>query len=186
MTCSDTNFEDLEWTAFRYVSGDLSGSEVESFELLLADDVDAAMAVARTVQVVQAIQRTKPPVEHVRQRATVASRRPDARWRNRVMVGMAAVCVLFVALMAFESKVPQSDSIGRLDANSSNSLATYSAAPDAELVSFWVNSASETEAVLSETPPTADVLEVPDWLLAAVDVEEAASESVRDERPSHN
>jgi len=45
----------LDWLAFRYVSGELTGDETESFELRLADDQAARDAVASAVELSQAI-----------------------------------------------------------------------------------------------------------------------------------
>lgn len=46
---------DLDWLAFRYVSGELAADEAESFELRLANDQAACDAVANAVELSQAI-----------------------------------------------------------------------------------------------------------------------------------
>ena len=46
---------DLDWLAFRYISGEMAGSEAEQFEALLADDQAARDAVVRAVELTQAI-----------------------------------------------------------------------------------------------------------------------------------
>ncbi|MDA1012937.1 MAG: hypothetical protein O3A00_00620 [Planctomycetota bacterium] len=190
MTSSETHLSDLDWTAFRYVSGELSVSEVDSFEQILADDLQAALAVSRAVQTTQAIQLTVPKTEPAVRSAIVVTRRSDAAWRNRIMVVLAAACVLVVATLAFESSVPRSDLVSQSFVDLPEETDAYSVAPDAELVAFWVDSESalETELAPPEVPSAANVLEVPDWLLAAVDVEAqlGAREPVKDQRPTHN
>lgn len=46
---------DLDWLAFRYISGEMAGSEVEQFESLLAEDQTARDAVVRAVELSQTI-----------------------------------------------------------------------------------------------------------------------------------
>jgi len=46
---------DLDWLAFRYISGEIAVSEAEQFEALLADDQAARDAVVRAVELTQAI-----------------------------------------------------------------------------------------------------------------------------------
>jgi hypothetical protein len=61
MTPSETNPDaaeaplDLEWDAFRYVSGEMLPDEHAAFETRLADDVEAAEAVVEAVRLSQAI-----------------------------------------------------------------------------------------------------------------------------------
>jgi hypothetical protein len=46
---------ELEWTAFCYVSGELSPAEAEQFEVRLADDQEAREALARAVELTQVV-----------------------------------------------------------------------------------------------------------------------------------
>lgn len=46
--------DDLSWTAMLYAAGELSASELEAFELRLANDTAACEAVSRTVLLAQA------------------------------------------------------------------------------------------------------------------------------------
>lgn len=54
--------DDLDWLAFRYVSNEMTGAEIESFEQRLADDQSAREAVARAVDVSQAVSATRNDV----------------------------------------------------------------------------------------------------------------------------
>ena len=49
------NENDLDWLAFRYISNEMTPPEAESFEWLLADDQAAREAVARAVDLAQAV-----------------------------------------------------------------------------------------------------------------------------------
>src|SRR4051812_7029606 len=51
---------DLRWTAFLYVTGDLSSVEEAAFELRLADDQAAREAVGEAVELAGALSTTEP------------------------------------------------------------------------------------------------------------------------------
>src|SRR5262245_34308227 len=56
--------DELHWLAFRYVAGEMTAAEEESFEQQLADDQEAREAVAQVVELNEAIRlaATKPVV----------------------------------------------------------------------------------------------------------------------------
>src|SRR6185369_3058104 len=94
---------DLDWLAFRYVSGELPADEAATFEELLAADQAAREAVASAVQVTQAVLAAIPA-----QVATpVVSPRRNT-WRERaawMVLGATAACVLL--FIAWEFIVPR-------------------------------------------------------------------------------
>ena len=51
----DSTENDLDWLAFRYISGEMAVSEADQFESLLADDQTARDAVVRAVELSQAV-----------------------------------------------------------------------------------------------------------------------------------
>lgn len=51
----NTDNRDIHWESFRYIAGEMSPSEVEAFELLLAEDQLAREAVAAAVEMTQAV-----------------------------------------------------------------------------------------------------------------------------------
>ena len=53
--CSRPESEVLDWLAFCYVSGELDGDERTAFENRLADDQVAREAVARAVELTEAV-----------------------------------------------------------------------------------------------------------------------------------
>lgn len=92
MTNEDRN-EQLHWDAFRYISGEMNGGELASFEALLAEDQRARQAVAQSVELTQAARAALAPDPVV-----VSSRRSAAvRWWYGIAIGAAAcLAVMFV------------------------------------------------------------------------------------------
>ena len=68
---------DLDWAAFCYAAGELSPDEVADFELRLAEDQGAREALARAVELTQAVAaaETLEPVVSVRSERSLWGRR---------------------------------------------------------------------------------------------------------------
>ena len=56
---TESRATDLDWLAFRYISGEMAASEADQFESLLADDQAARDAVVRAVELSQAVLATQ-------------------------------------------------------------------------------------------------------------------------------
>lgn len=173
-------FDDEDWLAFRYIAAELSPGERAAFEQQLAESQAAREAVARAVELTQALVAAGPEVYAV-------SRPPAAgggqrRWRRatRWAAGLAASLLLIVAVFsfgrsfvgtgasrpaetgfsAFDLAVIWSQTRGVLPADAA---ARWLPATEAELAA---------EPVATEEP---DEVVAPDWLLAAVSVADEAA-----------
>lgn len=166
---------DLDWTAFCYAASELSESETAAFESLLAEDQAAREALARAVELSQAVAsaETMQPVVITRSRSFIWSRR--LTW---MAVGSAAS--LLVAVLWSGSGVG-SRLQTRFSGQPESSTATH------ELAAAWVGQQQEQSiasdagqwypAPISESDASseaeasadlADLPETPAWMTAAV------------------
>lgn len=159
-TSKVTTRNDLAWLASCYVAGELSVDETAAFEARLETDVAACDAVAKAMELNLAIAAafdSRPSVISPRPSAT-----PPSRWAGAAITAIAATAVVAatVALM-----------IGR--GSATNGLARKDGAD--RLVAAWAsgeaarNSADEEESI--DSAGDAD-LDPPDWMLAAISVED--------------
>ena len=86
----------LEWTAFCYVSGELGPAEAEQFELRLADDQEAREALARAVELTQIVAAAESTCGDL----VVPTDRKTASWTTRLswmaIGGLAALVLAMV------------------------------------------------------------------------------------------
>lgn len=181
--------EPLNWLAFRYISDEMSDAEVNAFESRLdpessAFDVAACEAVARAVQfndaVAVALEDVARPVAQLNREQT--SRR-DVTAR-RVSVLAASVTVLAVGWALTLPVVPVSVEVVEHPAPQPLSF-EKSSDVTGELVQIWADSDDELLSSVTELQqaiPAAGVPEyfsadVPDWLLAAVQTDDASATS---------
>lgn len=164
---------DFGWLAFQYVSGELSGAELDAFEKLLAtnDRVCAAVAeavvLAGAVRVIESEAAPRPAI--LVQRSSPASSLAGSaflKFSRRVLVACSVACgVLFVGWLSV--RTPHEEGL------SADSAAT--------VASLWVAGADEVagdEAILPEVAAVKLVEEdpVPGWLMAAVTEQQQAME----------
>ena len=168
---------DLDWTAFCYAAGELSSEEVADFEQRLAEDQGAREALARAVELTQAVAaaETLTPV------VTAGTER--SLWGRRLawMAIGAAASLLAAALITGgrlgpagrewvdqAPAAPFSPETGELAAAWSQTRQELSVASDAGL---WfpdhLDAMSETDA-LSEDREDSLVAATPSWLTTAV------------------
>jgi hypothetical protein len=94
------NDSDLNWLAFRYITGEMAETEVAAFEQSLAESQPAREAVAAAVRLAQAVTlcesaQTSASSGPIRAAATI----PPATWRGRLVWALlgAAATVLFAS-----------------------------------------------------------------------------------------
>ncbi|MCU0874294.1 MAG: hypothetical protein MUE50_18310 [Pirellulaceae bacterium] len=181
---NETQPDDLDWLAFRYVAAELSPGESREFERRLEQDQEAREAVGRLVEVTCVVRAldwdAAPPVTPVRRL------RP---WYHRGGLQLAAGLALGLAFALLVFGPHPGDQTGRQN----GSLA--SAVPPAELALVW----SHARAVLTEQPedeaagwqwlapadrePDAPLssddeaaLDAPEWMVSAVVAMESEDE----------
>lgn len=152
---STTDDQDLDWQAFRYISGEMSADEVAAFEQLLGVDQAAREAVARSVVLLGQMSTVAVPgsiVETVRQ-----NRRPAA------FAAIVTVAALIVVCLSFATFNRQStDEPGR------TLIALWTEPRDPNLLNDEPDSDSEDELAAMDGDD-ADGLAVPGWMLAALE-----------------
>lgn len=142
-----THDEALDWLARRYVLGELPAAEAAAFEAHLADDELAATAVADAARLVMALEAARE--------VTITSQTTGTSWAGRIAIGLAGLA----AAVAMIGLLPSRD-----DAAGGRS---------AELAERWAEIADTTTAEeLADDDDTAAGDDVPDWLLAAVTLEQ--------------
>lgn len=156
-----THDDALPWLAERYVLGELTAADAAAFEARLADDEQAGAAVADAARLLTAIAATNPhgaagPVGTV---AWPAGRTqpPRRAWRGRITIGLAGLAAS-VAVGGFLARMTKDAAAGRTG----------------DLAERWAEIAAVSapeEPVDDEDVAAGD--DVPDWLLAAVTLEQA-------------
>ena len=154
---------DLAWLAQQYILGELSPTAAAEFELRLAADEAAGMALVRAVRLHETICTLSP-------QPLLSSRRPP---RHRLLALIASIAAA-VAVACF--LLP-----GRRDGLQSG-LATLPPQQAAALVSAWRSARPEpvlTPERWTEDDVTDDEV-VPEWLLSAVSLESPATDPVQE------
>jgi hypothetical protein len=202
----DSLTDDLDWQAFCYAAGELSPTATAEFEQRLGSDQAAREALARAIELTQAIASAESLASVVRRSAAV--RAPAVRrttFRNLAWGAMATAAVVAgLALWSGIGRDPQpntAEKLGRADRELavawSHTRSELAIASDAD---FWfpahLNSgeSQSPEAVnsvagLEEAPD--DLLDdslvgpTPDWLMAAVEGYSPAGEDTDPSDPAN-
>jgi anti-sigma factor RsiW len=178
--------DELDFLAFRYISDELSDDERAAFELRLVEDQAAREAVARSVELSQAmlaaIESLEPKSADL-QLAGLAPREASfPSWYTRIawMTAGAAACLVGLIGYQFYLKQPiagpaptsTTAEVARLADAWSDAQESLRVARDAAAESVEADRASE-ELVSQEGAPPAlgDMSETPSWMLAAVGAE---------------
>lgn len=171
---------DLDWLAFCYVANELSADERASFESRLADDQSACEAVARAVELVQAValaetcERERPMPASITRRTTWPRR---LAWMS---VGASAALVLVAAALGWQS------------------ISGWFAPPPADrgrLAEVWSQTRDEVRQIVHteplELPPVMETdfpsdETLPSWITAAVFNQAASAEPELDGPSTHD
>jgi hypothetical protein len=156
------SLNDSDWLAVRFVLGELNEAEAAEFEQQLAANQAARDSVVRATTLVDTLAAIQAPT--IRRVTRSVPRRVVAA----LTVIAAGVCVALIGFRSLVTPVPEV-----VDQKSSWS-------PDpARLAAFWLDSANsldgvpEVEEAAESAADSQSSLLPPDWLLAAVEQEEA-------------
>ena len=162
------NDRSLNWLAVQYVLGELPESEMFAFEERLASDSTACEAVAAATRLTLTLQAAMTDVVTVAapQVATPSVRpaqtTPRGSWL--ALAGATTAAAGLLAAMSLGPNGPRQDQLVRVDRSAS------------ELVSLWRtgSAAAETDADEAdvEVAETSHDVAVPNWLFAAVSLEQ--------------
>lgn len=176
--------DSLGWLAFRYVSGELAGDELTSFEARLDAEQSAREAVAREVELAQAVAIVAGSMAPVAAkvevaRATRLAPAPAGRtlsYRMRGILVMAAAASVLIVMLATQGLRPPNPR------DNTAKVTPESAAQ--QLAGYWqAGTLVEAAPAASENDPmdlaahdvigesSADEDSVPTWLLAALEPE---------------
>lgn len=149
---TQTQPEDVTWLAQRYVLGELDAAAHEAFEARLADDEEAAAAMASAVQLLATLTTSSPTAG-----IAAASTKDAALAGWGLAVGILATAAALSAVWL----IPGGQHV------------LYVPDEAADLVAMWADTSPDAPAVVEadgdDEPHGSD--EVPDWLLAAVTLE---------------
>lgn len=166
MTTSDvTTRNDLAWLANCYVAGELSADEATAFEARLAHDEAACEAVTRAMELnlaIAAVFDSQPATFNLQPSTfNLPPSVPPRRMATTITaLAAAAVAAAGVALMVGHGSSPQG--IARKDGAD-------------RLVAVWVNGEAARNSADDEDSlevANDDDLDPPDWMLAALTVED--------------
>lgn len=169
-----TNDNDLDWSAFCYLAGELSPAEAEAFEARLGTEQAAREALARSVELTQIVAAAEA------QSAIVSPRdRSQAAWHTRLAwMAVGGLASLIAAMLytgawqhAWQAAWPSPHSGHQLAAAWSETIDQLRSTSDADLWFIPQGSSAdpEDEQVAASTFPMDDVIdETPSWLDAAV------------------
>ncbi len=168
------NRDSLNWLAVQYVLGELSESELLAFEERLAVDLVACEAVAEAARLTLTLQvaAADSPVvaacttnsPRVLPDATVHSSKTTPRGSWLVLAGATTAAAALLAAMSFGPAISPSTQLARVDRSAS------------ELVSLWRAGSAAAELNIDdaevELVESRSEVAVPDWLFAAVSLEQ--------------
>ena len=162
------NRDSLNWLAVQYVLGELPEKEVFAFEERLASDSAACEAVAEATRLTLALQSAVTDIVTVAiPEATtpnVRSSKPTPRGSWLALTGATTAAAGLLAAMSLGPNGPRQDQLALVDRSAT------------ELVSLWRTGSAvaetdtdESDAELSES---GHEIAVPNWLFAAVSLEQ--------------
>ena len=166
---------DLEWNAFRFVSGEMTDDEQAAFEIQLGDNPAAAVAVSRVLELGEAIEvASSRPAVVVTPTIKVPSQTEPGR-SSIVVVASLAACALVAFLLVSPDRATTSNT-------------RVAATQPAEVIETWrdveplqvtfepisIDEDEELELAMLE-PVNLDTSDevVPDWMYAAFQDEDA-------------
>lgn len=149
---------DLDWLAFRYISGEMAVSEADQFESLLSDDQGARDAVVRAVELSQAIVAAQPSDQTSGQPPSIGLLSAvSSGWMKQLTWISTSVAALLVIALALNfgsrpSRPADSDDLAE-------AWVQFERSPEPEEAGSENNSTAEAEFVTTDTPA---------WMLEAV------------------
>jgi hypothetical protein len=161
-----SNTNDLNWTAYRYVSGEMADGELAAFEQQLADDQQARDAVVNAVKLMDAVAVAESKLD--------APMIPSLRymtWLQRFETHVAMAAALLIAVVFWMSR-PAEKNVARLD--STDPAAASADDVRSDVLSVWSDLNSTTDrdddnAIDVESVAADDAeLDVPGWMIAAL------------------
>jgi hypothetical protein len=190
-TPQNTCGQDLDWVAFCYVADELNQDDRATFEARLEHDLSACEAVARAVQLAESatMAMATTPTLSPDSPSLSPARTRDASSRTRavgVTVLVASILVLLAPVLqnqfvpvgpvVVDKAVEDVDAIVGLWAGSQNLVADASN-EDSEPFERDVTSPVAAGSDVS-LPTVVSSVDVPDWLLVAVQAESVSEDSV--------
>ena len=160
--------DSLNWLAVQYVLGELPENEVFAFEERLASDTVACEAVAEATRLMLTLQAAVTDVVTVSAPATaipcVRSAKSTPRGSWLALAGATTAAAGLLAAMSLGPNGPRQDQLARVDRSAS------------ELVSLWRTGVAAAEVDVDESDvevtEASSAVAVPNWLFAAVSLEQ--------------
>lgn len=155
-TVPSPDHQDIDWQAFRYISGEMAEHDANTFEQLLSVDQAAREAVARSVELLGRMSSVSLPGPTVNVQSARPSRHP------KVFAAAVAVAALVVVCLSFFGFHQSTNEPGR------TLIALWTEPRDPNLLNDDPDGEPEDDFV-AMTGEEADELAIPGWLLAALE-----------------
>lgn len=162
-TNTDSNLEEPDWLAFRYISGELSPAETADFEQLLADDQPARDAVVRAVQLSEVIAAAQSPAESPSEPPSIGLLPAfQNRWKQHLAWFSSGVAACILVAFALSSVGPSPSA-----RSTSHELVGHDLA-DAWLERATRGSDTQPESSVSDSDADFATSDAPSWMVEAV------------------
>lgn len=183
------NFEDnmntpdgREWLAMQFVLGELPSHDAEQFEAALTDDLELCELVAQSAQLIAGLAAIRTTTRVVASSLVVSPvataslvSSPRRMWSVKATLAMAMVFAAFFSLKSSQPELSGS-SIVELESLSHGEM------PDLGLAD--VDVASDETLVSTDSESRLNVLDAPEWLVTAVELEQGAEGLDEDDEES--
>jgi len=168
--------DDLPMAAHRYLAGELTGSELERFEERLANDCAAQETLADVVLIQEALNAIVADAVH-HPANTIVGGCPSSQMPHRTQrwpIVATAVAICLIGFVIWQGRIRPNSPIER------ETVAVWSELSlDVSAYPVEHTDASADDSFHHET--TEEMLEVPDWLFAAMDAIDARETPARPE-----
>ncbi len=164
---------ELDWTAFCYLAGELTAAEAAAFEALLAEEQPAREALARAVELTQVV----AAAESQGAPAVVTKRALQSSWQTRLawmaIGGVASLALAMVYTGAFD-RAWQAISPTRHTYQAQLAAAWSQTLQTSTEAEFWLAESLppadfDEDLIATTDSPTDDIMEeIPSWLDAAL------------------
>jgi len=170
---SSASQSELSLAAFRYLAGELDAADTDAFERLLANDEAAQQALVHAVQISTALQSETLVSQVVPSSRAAQSHRPQrvSRWSSALaLVGSALVAATVLVALRDES----TSQVAFVSSENSSVDATVSLWSELDVEGSDTSGMDESMLVMLDGEASEGV-QVPDWMLAAVDTDVASA-----------
>lgn len=168
-----TKKNDFDWLAFQYLANELSDADRDAFEELLGESQDAREALARSVELTQAVADLEPIEVELATASAKQNLWRTATWISAAIASLLAIVVVYQQFVmdtdpvAEESADQVSDEAEQLALNWVQTFDTFATQRNDEAEQELLEDEFADESMDLFAEPSDD--DAPDWMFAAVE-----------------